>query len=192
MLLEEKIFHNSLKLEEIWAKLNDVISVNKENLTAHENDLEEVIQSSFSIRYPGSTIGKENTTVDMYESEEVSELEPSLKPKINNYSTTLQKWQGYINQVDFDERKFEAILNDITDEGTKEIAEFDFSDVSPDDRKLIEDGAVFYWSIGYSNYNGQTKKESLLRFQRVVEWSEEDYNIASDSASDLNKKLNFQ
>lgn len=192
MLLSENIIHKSLEPEKVWEKFNEVLSDYEDNWMAHENDFEEIILNSFSVKYPGRTVEKEHTTVDMSETEEISKFEPLLKAKINNYSTTLQKWQGYVKQVDYDERKFEAILNDMTEGGTNEIAEFDFNDVSPDDRKLIQDGAVFYWSIGYSNHNGQTKKESLLRFQRVVEWSEEDYDIASDRASDLNENLNIQ
>lgn len=192
MLLSENIFHKSLEIDKVWEKFNEVLSEYEDIWTAYENDFDEVMQESFSVKYLGRTVEKEYTTVDMSETEEVSKFEPLLKGKINNYSTTLQKWQGYVKQVDYDEGKFEAILNDMTEGGTNEIAEFDFNDVSPDDRKLIQDGAVFYWSIGYSNHNGQTKKESLLRFQRVVEWSEEDYDIASDRASDLNENLNIQ
>jgi len=125
------------------------------------------------------------------EKEDRSTYQHILKSKNKvNYSITLQKWKGHVTEIK--ESSFTAELQDLTNPGTKEIAKFDFDDISPDDKKLIGIGAVFYWSVGYRNENGQTIKESIIRFQRLVDWNESDFNKAADRASYLEKNLNIQ
>jgi len=52
--------------------------------------------------------------------------------------------------------------------GTFEMGRFDLREVSEEDRSLLVEGAVFYWSIGYSRINGQVQKQSNIRFQRLI------------------------
>lgn len=108
---------------------------------------------------------------------------------LRNYSTTLQSWKGVV--VEIKEDCFVAELDDLTNGGTKEIAEIELFSVSPDDRKLVSVGASFYWNIGYKMNNGQITKESLIRFQRIIDWNEDDYNQAADRASELFENINF-
>lgn len=99
----------------------------------------------------------------------------------NNYTTSLQRWKGYIQEVN--EKTFSAKLEDLTNKGTYEIADFDIKDVHPDDHHLIEKGAIFYWSIVYQMDSGQVIKGSTIRFQRIVKWSGKNYDAAVDYAS---------
>ncbi len=108
---------------------------------------------------------------------------------LRNYSTTLQSWKGVV--VEIKEDSFVAELEDLTNGGTKEIAEVELFSVSPDDRKLVSEGASFYWNIGYKMNYGQITKESLIRFQRIIDWNEDDYDQAADRASDLFENINF-
>lgn len=109
---------------------------------------------------------------------------------LRNYSTTLQSWKGVV--VEIKEDYFVAELDDLTNGGTKEIAEIELFSISPDDRKLASKGASFYWSIGYKMNNGQITKESIIRFQRIIDWDMEDFDQAADRAADLFENINFE
>jgi len=101
-----------------------------------------------------------------------------------NYYTQTQKWLGTIIQIDND--GFLAKLEDLTNGGNYEVADFLFSEVSKDDKSLIALGNVFYWSVGYANDKGQVKKESIIRFQRLPKWT----TIEMDEVFDKVKKQN--
>lgn len=107
-----------------------------------------------------------------------------------NYTKTLQSWKGTVMEIG--EASFVGELEDLTHGGTKEIAEFELDTVSPDDRKLVQLGAAFYWNIGYRMNNGQITKESLIRFQRLIDWDSDDFDKASDRATELFENLKFE
>ena len=106
-----------------------------------------------------------------------------------NYTQKIQKWKGHITEVL--KEGFVAKLEDLTNQGTDEIGEFDIDDISTQDRSLISVGSVFYWTVGYFIKNGQISKQSLIRFQRLKEWSMQEYDKAIDTAEDLSKKINW-
>ncbi|MDX2306347.1 MAG: hypothetical protein NW226_26295 [Microscillaceae bacterium] len=134
---------------------------------------------------------KSKTSNDIEHKKEQSTLRKSSSkiefPKI--YSTIIQSWRGHITEINDD--FFVAELEDLINQGTTEIAEFDFGSVSPDDLQLIKLGSVFYWNITKKMNRGQLTKESYLRFQRVILWDEEDYDNASDKAAELFNTLKF-
>lgn len=107
-----------------------------------------------------------------------------------DYTKNLQSWIGYVTEVN--EKTFKAELIDMTNGGTKEVADFEVLDVSPQDRHLISNGATFYWNIGQKMRSGQATNESIIRFQRVVLFNEDDINEAADSAADLFENLKFE
>lgn len=107
-----------------------------------------------------------------------------------NYTKTLQSWKGIVIGIEDD--LFVGELEDLTNGGTKEIAEFDLETVSPDDRTLVQSGAAFYWNIGYRMNNGQITKESLIRFQRLIDWDSDDFDKASDRATELFENIKFE
>ncbi|MFW5700919.1 MAG: hypothetical protein ACOCWM_04440 [Cyclobacteriaceae bacterium] len=106
---------------------------------------------------------------------------------LRNNSVTLQSWKGII--VELKDDCFIAELQDLTNGGTNEIVEIELLSVSPDDLNLVSVGASFYWSIGYKMNYGQITKESIIRFQRLIEWDSDDYDQATDRASNLLSKL---
>jgi len=73
------------------------------------------------------------------------------------------KWEGIVLEVNKDK-----VHSRMTDALTGEDYEFDFSikDVNKDDRKLVSQGAIFNFFIGY-NMVGRTKSNArLIKFRR--------------------------
>lgn len=108
---------------------------------------------------------------------------PTIEYK--NYYTQTQRWLGTIHEINED--CFNAKLEDLNVGGTNEFAEFSFSEVSKEDVSLITLGGVFYWSVGYANYKGQVKKESIIRFQRLPQWTTEDIDNVVDQVREESK-----
>ena len=107
-----------------------------------------------------------------------------------SYFTVNQKWFGVVDEIS--ETSFTATLTDLTKGGTKEIGDFEMKEVAYDDLALIKIGAGFYFSVGYQmNKSGQISRTSLLRFQRLSEWTFEEYDGALNLAEDLNKGINW-
>lgn len=88
------------------------------------------------------------------------------------YSMKIQSWQGIVTYISTN--TFEAKLYDLTKGGTNEIAEFDLDDISPEDLKLLKNGATFYWSVGHFMENGQINKKSEIIFQRLITLDSDD------------------
>lgn len=99
----------------------------------------------------------------------------------------LQKFEGTVVSVIRDE--FVAVIRDLTNPSQpKERATFLIEDVSESDRPLVEDGAVFYWSLGYeTSAAGQRKRISLVRFRRLPLWSESDAEVVERETDELEK-----
>jgi len=106
------------------------------------------------------------------------------------YFLEAQKWIGHVEQIK--NKTFIAKLTDLTNTTTYEMGEFDFDEISPEDMELVKIGATFYWSLGRSNNNGQIEKKSILRFQRVKNWEEEDYDRVLDRAEEKMQKLEWK
>jgi hypothetical protein len=106
-----------------------------------------------------------------------------LKQTSDYYSQT-QKWRGYVESISG--RTFSARLIDLTNGGTEEFSEFDFDDISIEDRSFIAIGATFYMSIGKKYHNKTLTKDLDIRFQRLFE--NED-NVIINDAIDLFRNL---
>jgi len=106
---------------------------------------------------------------------------------VNDYFSGTQRWLCHIES--FDEKTIFAKLTDLITSGTQETAEFDIEEVSLEDRPLIKIGAGFYWSVGLASEKGQISKKSLIRFQRLIELTEDDYNEAMDRYNSVHKNI---
>lgn len=101
---------------------------------------------------------------------------------------SLQKWEGIVIEVKKD--IFLARLHDLTKENPEEEAEFPLEEISPEDKKLLQPGAIFYWNIGYlDSRTGQRKRESIIRFRRIPAWREEEIEVAKQEAQALLKLI---
>lgn len=117
------------------------------------------------------------------------------RPFINKYYSSrffrthalgFVKMKGIVTTITDD--IFEARLYEKEDE-EYEIAEFDITDVDPDDMDLFEVGAVFYWTFGHYKIDGQVKKQSEIRFQRIAPILPDEFDEIVDMASDLNNTI---
>jgi hypothetical protein len=97
----------------------------------------------------------------------------------------LQQWEGYVLKVNED--TFTALVYDQTNpKNDPEEVELIIEEVSLFDHPLLQDGAVFYWSIGYNDQaNGQRVRSSIIRFRRVPAWSRKDLKKIKEKASAL-------
>lgn len=102
---------------------------------------------------------------------------------VQTYFQNIQQWLGHV--IHIGEGSFTAKLHDLNHPGTYEMGEFEFREIPEGDRDLFKIGAAFYWSLGYSHNKSQLTKESSLRFQRLNNWTEEEYDAAIDKAHDL-------
>ena len=113
--------------------------------------------------------------------------------KVNNNNFSLyssQKWFGNVNEISGS--SFFAKLEDLTNGGTNEYAEFDIIDISNEDIPLLKIGACFYCSVGYSSENGQVSKKSLLRFQRISSFTNEETNDALERGRHLSENIKWE
>jgi hypothetical protein len=171
-------------------KLTNLIQIKRKNTPfdfALKHDIEEIKKSSLE---NSTSQVKSNFKFDKISLRQLfiqSEYVPIQKV---SYTKTIQEWKGKIIEI-FDS-KFVAELEDLTLGGTKEIAEIDFENVDFDDKKLIELGSIFYWSIfQYTKETGQVEKISKIRFQRIANWSTDDIDEIEDRANYLFKNLEF-
>ena len=106
-----------------------------------------------------------------------------------HYSKKTQRWIGHVTNIDGN--IFSSKLDDLSSPGTYEIADFDVAEVSPEDLKLLERGAIFYWSIGETMSNGQLKKESIIRFKRSSPLTSAEIDAIEDRAEERLKNISW-
>lgn len=120
-------------------------------------------------------------------SEKVQQIleEESYNIGYSTYFQSLQEWLGHVIEIDKENNLFIAKLQDLSAPGTYETAEFEIRDIPEGDLDLFKIGAAFYWSLGYNYNRSQKTKQSSIRFQRLNDWTEEEYDNAIDNANDL-------
>ncbi|MGB7911289.1 MAG: hypothetical protein WCF59_03595 [Desulfobaccales bacterium] len=115
---------------------------------------------------------------------------PSVQVHINRM-VSLQKWQGYVLKV-LDNSLWVRLI-DLTQDGPDEEAEISLKEISQDDFELIKPGAIFYWNIGYFDfYSGQRIRSSVIRFQRMPAWSDEEIDAAREQAERLQNSIHWE
>jgi len=103
---------------------------------------------------------------------------------------SLQKWRGIVEEVQKD--CFKAKLINLTDIGFDEYAEISNDEITQEDTELIEPGAIFYWSIGYSHSStGQRRRFSDIRFRRIPKWDQKDIEIAREKAQKISSLIGW-
>ena len=83
----------------------------------------------------------------------------------------LQQWEGVVTVVTGD--SFFADLQGLGDSSQPlEVVEIPIEEVSEDDRPLLVEGAIFYWSIGHEiSAGGQLRRMSEIRMRRTPRWT---------------------
>lgn len=111
-----------------------------------------------------------------------------------NYFSNSQRWVGNVVNLNPDDT-FTAKLFDLSLKGSYEEADFQFDEVSEDDKEFLKVGSVFYWSVGYAVRAGQVSKQSILKFQRLPidshHFTVESVDRAADRANELLKNISW-
>jgi hypothetical protein len=82
------------------------------------------------------------------------------------------------------------ILDGVEDADADLEAVFSLDEVSPSDRDLVKDGAIFYWNIGYyDDPSGQRHRVSEIRFRRLPAWLPGELRNAARAAADIRRRL---
>lgn len=99
----------------------------------------------------------------------------------------IQKWEGYV--IDADDEVFRARLIPLKGEGCEQEAAIFLSEITNEDRAMIQPGAVFYWSIGYLEKPSGTMRASIIRFRRLPAWTAQELTAAETKAIELKELL---
>lgn len=102
---------------------------------------------------------------------------------------SLKSWEGVVTKIL--DQEIKSILYSDDSEPPVE-ATIPLSEVSEDDLELVEEGAIFYWNIGYEVTRfGQRKRNSTIRFRRLPAWTPRELEQAKKSARGLLKYLEW-
>jgi hypothetical protein len=111
-------------------------------------------------------------------------------PKAKEFFKAIQRWEGYV--LDVTEDSFRARLMTIEGEGPTQEAEILLEELVQEDRKLVEPGAVFYWSIGYLDRPSGRLRISSIRFRRLPAWTSRELEKARAEAKELGVLLGIR
>ncbi len=116
-----------------------------------------------------------------------------LSRPIRRQFKKLQEWEGYVTNISnntFHARLFDkASKHDVA----LEEAEFPLDDLTDDDRKLLKEGAVFNWLIGYQRFdNGGLQRVSQIIFRRIPAWTKRDFREANEYAETIENALKWE
>jgi hypothetical protein len=138
----------------------------------------------------GSSVAVDSTAPVESVAPEVSELKRiKHTTMIPRRFTVLQHWEGVVTEVCSD--SFWAELRDLTEFGNpSDLVEIPLSDISDNDKPLVEPGSMFYWNIGYekSNY-GQISRVSEIRLRRTPVWTKSMLKRVDQGAENLLRRL---
>ena len=97
----------------------------------------------------------------------------------------LKQWEGVVTDVTSD--SFFADLQDLGDSSLPlEVVEIPIAEVSEDDRPLLSEGAIFYWSLGYeTSPGGQLRRMSEIRLRRTPRWTKRTLENVKQRAEEL-------
>lgn len=125
-------------------------------------------------KVPESSVGEDNLSEKIPKITLVTPFSVPLKGKF----TLLQFWEGRVIEVR--EFEFDAIITDKTNtDFADEFVTIEKSEITPDDLPLLNNGSVFYWSVGYLDYPGRGRsRESKIRFRRLKGWTSKEISEA--------------
>lgn len=93
--------------------------------------------------------------------------------------------------IDVDETEFVARLVDTMGDEPDVTATFSRDDLSPGDLRLLKPGAVFYWSVGYSeSRTGQRSRVADIVFRRLP--GRASLERARHQAADIRRELGLE
>ena len=107
----------------------------------------------------------------------------------NECNRPLQQWECVVLAVQAD--CIECEMHDLADVSRSfEYAEIYIEEFSDFDRPLLQEGAVFYWSIGHrASRSGQVRRYSELRVRRLPSLTRSQRQEITQKAAHLNELL---
>lgn len=111
---------------------------------------------------------------------------PQIKEPVRRALLPIQEWEGYVTEVA--KNGFTAQLVDLNaeDDLPTEEADFSIEDVSDPDLRLLREGAVFRWTIGYEkSVSGTKTRISRIVFRRLPQWTRKELVSADRTAKRL-------
>jgi len=144
------------------------------------------IESDDEENFVGNIIGEGTSSISVPVDKEPIALAPKsvYRPIIFN---AIQSWEGYV--IDIFKYYFTARLTDLDEQEQDEDVEILLKDVSEDDKKLVEPGAIFYWHVGFENERGTIKRSSIIRFRRMPRWTDSAFKKAKITEDKIKKIL---
>ena len=109
-------------------------------------------------------------------------IPPRLGPSRTHFNA-LVKWEGHVVSIGDD--SFLARLTPLLGPGRVHQAEILLEEIAPEDRFLVQPGAVFYWSIGYLEQPSGRTRQSVIRFRRLPAWTPTELQAARARSSEL-------
>jgi hypothetical protein len=105
--------------------------------------------------------------------------------------TPLKRWEGTVVKVTPNEDEFTARLRNLDNPKDEELqAVISLAEVTDSDRPLVQEGAVFYWNIGYLTDKYGTKSSiGTIRFRRLPVWTTSEIARIQEFASEYNALL---
>jgi len=117
-------------------------------------------------------------------------LVPRFSSKPSRFRA-LQKWEGHVREIKAD--MFVAELVDLDKVAPMEEAEIPLQEVSEEDRELLKIGAIFYWTIGYSESPAGTRRRAgEIRFRRLPAWTKREISEAERDAKEIIDALSWK
>jgi hypothetical protein len=178
---------NAFTTASIDKKRSDFIEPFVENAISERlasiNDLETADSSSREAGTDADGLGSASETYEPVL--QFPEL-PQTKETARRALLPIQEWEGYVTEVTED--GFTAQLVDLTaeDELPTEEADFSMEDVSDPDLRLLREGAVFRWTIGYEkSVSGTKTRISRIVFRRLPQWTTKELVSADRTAKSL-------
>jgi len=96
----------------------------------------------------------------------------SKKSQLNIF-TSLQAWEGVVESIEGND--IVVRLFDLTNrDGVEVVTSFSKLELDDEEVKLATPGAIFYWSVGYSQSASGRRRESTIRFRRLPMWTREE------------------
>jgi hypothetical protein len=113
-----------------------------------------------------------------------------LRSTLDQRYILLKKYEGFVTARG--EETFSARLFEGNSDYPVLEAEFDFEELSENDRELAVEGAPMVWTIGYA-YEGSTRKrESLIYLRRLPAWNDKELEKARAAAEDLGRAIRWE
>jgi len=139
------------------------------------DNLPDGIEKAFFTRSNYDQFGNNLIDHDLFSDSQDSLPRPEIivTSVIRDKITPLQEWEGYVLHIDSD--TFTARLRDLTDHNSTEEEEVELSldDLNEFDRKILKEGSIFRWLVGYSmSPFGSKKRFSTLVLRRLPAWTE--------------------